>query len=83
MDLREAILEGGRRRLRPILMTTLTTVFALMPMSLGLGAGAEMQAPMARTVVGGLSVASLFTLFFIPTLYSLFESTRARFGKAT
>ena len=82
MDLREAILEGGRRRLRPIMMTTLTTVFALMPMSLGLGAGAEMQAPMARTVIGGLSVASLFTLFFIPTLYSLFESARARFGRA-
>jgi len=81
MDLREAILEGGRRRLRPILMTTLTTVFALMPMSLGLGAGAEMQAPMARTVIGGLTVASLFTLFFIPTLYSLFESARVRLGK--
>jgi HAE1 family hydrophobic/amphiphilic exporter-1 len=81
MDVREAILEGGRRRLRPILMTTLTTVFALMPMSLGLGAGAEMQAPMARTVIGGLSVASLFTLFFIPTLYSLFESARGRLRK--
>ena len=81
MELREAILEGGRRRLRPILMTTLTTVFALIPMSLGLGAGAEMQAPMARTVVGGLSVASIFTLFFIPTLYSLFESAKAKLGK--
>jgi HAE1 family hydrophobic/amphiphilic exporter-1 len=78
MDLQEAILEGGRRRLRPILMTTLTTSFALIPMSLGLGAGAEMQAPMARTVIGGLTVASLFTLFFIPTLYSLFEAARAK-----
>jgi HAE1 family hydrophobic/amphiphilic exporter-1 len=47
-------------------------------MSLGLGAGAEMQAPMARTVIGGLTVASLFTLFFIPTLYSLFEAVRIR-----
>ena len=78
MDTREAILEGGRRRLRPILMTTLTTVFALLPMSLGLGAGAEMQAPMARTVVGGLTIASLFTLFFIPTLYSLLESVKEK-----
>jgi len=78
MDLQEAILEGGRRRLRPILMTTLTTTFALIPMSLGLGSGAEMQAPMARTVIGGLTVASLFTLFFIPTLYSLFEAARER-----
>jgi HAE1 family hydrophobic/amphiphilic exporter-1 len=78
METREAILEGGRRRLRPILMTTLTTAFALIPMALGLGAGAEMQAPMARTVIGGLTVASLFTLFFIPTLYSLFESVRRK-----
>jgi len=78
METKEAILEGGRRRLRPILMTTLTTVIALVPMSLGLGAGAEMQAPMARTVIGGLAVASLFTLFFIPTLYSLLESARSR-----
>ena len=78
METREAILEGGRRRLRPILMTTLTTVFALMPMSLGLGTGAEMQAPMARVVVGGLTVAMVFTLFFIPTVYSLFESARAK-----
>jgi HAE1 family hydrophobic/amphiphilic exporter-1 len=78
MDVREAILEGGRRRLRPIMMTTLTTVFALVPLSLGIGSGAEMQAPMARTVIGGLTVASLFTLFFIPTLYSLLESLRVR-----
>jgi len=81
MDMREAILEGGRRRLRPILMTTLTTVFALLPMSLGIGAGAELQAPMARTVIGGLTIASLFTLFFIPTLYSLLESVKAKLGR--
>ena len=78
MDIREAILEGGRRRLRPILMTTLTTVFALVPMSLGIGAGAELQAPMALTVIGGLTIASLFTLFFIPNLYSLLESARRK-----
>ncbi len=77
-EMREAILESGRRRLRPILMTTLTTVFALVPMALGIGAGAEMQAPMARTVVGGLTVSTLFTLFFIPTLYSLFEDAREK-----
>ena len=82
LDTREAILEGGRRRLRPILMTTLTTAFALLPMSLGLGAGAELQAPMARTVIGGLTIASLFTLFFIPTLYSLLESAKERLGRA-
>ncbi len=63
-------------------MTTLTTAFALLPMSLGLGAGAELQAPMARTVIGGLTIASLFTLFFIPTLYSLLESAKERLGRA-
>lgn len=78
LELREAIVESGRRRLRPILMTTLTTIFGLTPMSLGIGSGAEMQTPMARTVLGGLAIATLFTLFFIPTLYSLFESARRR-----
>lgn len=78
LELREAIIEAGHRRLRPILMTTLTTVFGLIPMSLGLGTGAEMQAPMARTVAGGLTVATLFTLFFIPCLYKIFETLRTK-----
>jgi HAE1 family hydrophobic/amphiphilic exporter-1 len=62
-------------------MTTLTTVLALVPMSFGIGAGAELQAPMARTVLGGLTIATTFTLFFIPTLYSLFESAREKLGR--
>ncbi len=77
-ELREAIIESGRRRLRPILMTTLTTVFGMIPLALGIGEGSEMQAPMARTVLGGLSIATVFTLFFIPTLYSLMESAKAK-----
>ncbi|MGB9598063.1 MAG: efflux RND transporter permease subunit, partial [Candidatus Poribacteria bacterium] len=77
-ELREAIVESGRRRLRPILMTTLTTVFGMIPLALGIGEGSEMQAPMARTVLGGLSIATVFTLFFIPTLYSLMESAKAK-----
>jgi HAE1 family hydrophobic/amphiphilic exporter-1 len=67
--LREAILMGARRRLRPIIMTTLTTSLALMPMALGLGEGSEMNAPLARVVIGGLLVSALFTIFFVPTLY--------------
>jgi HAE1 family hydrophobic/amphiphilic exporter-1 len=67
--LREAILMGGRRRLRPILMTTLTTSLALVPMALGFGEGSEMNAPLARVVIGGLLVSALFTIFFVPTLY--------------
>lgn len=63
-------------------MTTLTTTFALIPMSLGIGVGAELQAPMARTVIGGLLVAAVFTLFFIPTLYSFLVSAREKMAVA-
>ena len=68
-SLEEAILLGGRRRLRPILMTTFTTALALAPMAVGFGEGSEMNAPMARVVIGGILVSALFTLFFVPTLY--------------
>lgn len=73
MELRAAIEEGARRRLRPILMTTSTTVVGLLPLALGLGEGGEVQAPMARVVIGGLISSSLITLVIIPILYSLFE----------
>ena len=73
MALREAVEEGGRRRLRPILMTTLTTALALTPMALGIGEGSEMQAPMARVVIGGLLVSTLITLVFVPTVYTIVE----------
>lgn len=71
MSVSEAVQLGASRRLRPILMTTFTTVFALLPMALGIGPGAELWAPMARTVIGGLSVSMIFTLIFIPTLYTI------------
>jgi len=71
MPLMEAARVGAERRLRPILMTTFTTIFALLPMALGFGAGAELWSPMARTVIGGLAVSMLFTLIFTPTLYTL------------
>ncbi|MDH3379694.1 MAG: efflux RND transporter permease subunit, partial [Gammaproteobacteria bacterium] len=67
----ESVVEAGRRRLRPILMTTLTTVLALMPLALGIGEGADAQAPLARTVVGGLSASTLITLVLIPVVFSL------------
>lgn len=77
MPLREAIEEAGRRRLRPILMTALTTIMGLLPLALGIGEGGEAQAPMARVVIGGLTSSTLITLVFVPTIYSLFESRRA------
>jgi HAE1 family hydrophobic/amphiphilic exporter-1 len=69
MDLREAVIEACRVRLRPILMTTATTVLGLFPLALGLGEGAEIRAPMAVTVIGGLLSSTLLTLVTIPTLY--------------
>ena len=73
MRVHDAIAEAGRRRLRPILMTTLTTVLALVPLALGIGEGADAQAPLARAVVGGLTGASLITLLLIPAVFSLFH----------
>lgn len=75
MPLVAAIEESGRRRLRPILMTAFTTMFALIPMALGLGEGGEFQAPLARAVIGGLFSASLITLFIVPIVYYMFEKS--------
>ncbi|HPI12993.1 MAG TPA: efflux RND transporter permease subunit [Spirochaetota bacterium] len=79
---REALMEAGSKRLRPILMTTFTTILALVPMSLGLGEGAELSAPLARTVMGGMSSSFIFTLLFVPVVYSLFEDLSARVKKS-
>ena len=73
MSVRNALIEAGRRRLRPILMTTLTTILGLLPLALGIGEGAEAQAPLARAVVGGLTGSTLITLLLIPAIYSLFH----------
>ncbi len=78
LTLHEALIEAGKKRLRPILMTTFTTILALVPMSLGIGEGSELSAPLARSVIGGLSSSFVFTLIFIPVVYSLFESLRNR-----
>jgi len=73
MELMEAVATAGLHRLRPILMTTLTTVLGLLPLSFGLGEGGETQAPMARVVIGGLTSSTLVTLVLVPVVYSLFE----------
>jgi len=77
MPLRDAIAEAGRRRLRPILMTAMTTVTGLIPLALGLREGGEAQAPMARAVIGGLLSSTLITLVFVPVIYSIFEKGAA------
>ena len=73
MPLRDAVERAGRTRLRPIIMTTLTTILGLVPMALAIGEGAELQAPLARVVIGGLTASTLITLVFVPTVYTLFE----------
>jgi HAE1 family hydrophobic/amphiphilic exporter-1 len=82
LPLIEAIAESGRRRLRPILMTASTTCFALIPMALGLGEGSEMQAPMARAVVGGIASSTLITLLVVPVIYYLMERRGEKKAKA-
>jgi HAE1 family hydrophobic/amphiphilic exporter-1 len=72
----DALTEAGRRRLRPILMTTLTTILGLLPLALGFGEGSDAQAPLARAVVGGLTGSTLITLVLIPVVYSLFHPDR-------
>ncbi len=73
MELRAAIELAGRHRLRPILMTSLCTGLGLVPMALGIGEGAELQAPLARVVIGGLLTSTIITLVFVPAMYTLFE----------
>ena len=78
MEKIEAIIEGGRSRLRPILMTTLTTALGLLPLALGIGEGSEVRSPMAITVIGGLLVSTMLTLIVIPVVYTLLDR---KFGK--
>jgi HAE1 family hydrophobic/amphiphilic exporter-1 len=80
MGTREAVAEAGRRRLRPILMTSLTTILGLVPLALGIGEGADAQAPLARAVIGGLTSSMLITLLLVPAVYSLFHPDRQERG---
>jgi HAE1 family hydrophobic/amphiphilic exporter-1 len=73
MELREAVELGGRTRLRPILMTSIATMLGLVPMAIGIGEGGELQAPLARVVIGGLLTSTLVTLVLVPAIYTVFE----------
>jgi HAE1 family hydrophobic/amphiphilic exporter-1 len=70
---REAVITAGRTRLRPIMMTTLAMIFGMLPLALGLGQGAEMRAPMARAVIGGLITSTLLTLLVVPVVYTVLD----------
>jgi HAE1 family hydrophobic/amphiphilic exporter-1 len=82
LPLREAVELGGRTRLRPILMTSIATMLGLVPMAIGIGEGGELQAPLARVVIGGLLASTMVTLVLVPAVYTLFEEGwRGIFGK--
>jgi multidrug efflux pump subunit AcrB len=68
----EAVLEGGRRRLKPILMTSLTTIIAIIPQIFGSGVGAQLQQPLSFTILGGMSIGTFVSLFMVPLLYLYF-----------
>ncbi len=69
----EAVIQGAPTRLRPVLMTSMTTIFGLFPLSLGLGEGSELLHPLGVGVIGGMIVSTLLTLFIIPVIYLLFH----------
>ena len=78
LPLEEAVLAAARIRVRPILMTTLCTLFGLLPLALGIGAGAELQKPLALAVIGGLSLSTIVTLYLVPSAYVAFMRRRDR-----
>ncbi|HYK39737.1 MAG TPA: efflux RND transporter permease subunit, partial [Candidatus Eremiobacteraceae bacterium] len=75
---REAALEAGFVRIRPVLMTALAMIIGMVPMAIGLGEGGEQNAPLGRAVIGGLLFATLATLFFVPTIFSIIHGRRER-----
>ncbi|HEY9830079.1 MAG TPA: efflux RND transporter permease subunit [Stenomitos sp.] len=77
----EAILQAGPVRLRPILMTTASTILGMLPLALGLGAGAELRAPMAVAIIGGLITSTLLSLIVVPVVYASLDDLRNRFSK--
>ena len=72
MSIRRAVIDAGKSRLRPVVMTTLTTILGMVPMAIGEGQGAEMWRPMGTAVIGGLTVSTILTLLFVPVLYCVF-----------
>ncbi len=78
MPLRDALVEAGRIRLRPILMTSLALIAGMIPVALGFGEGAEFRAPMGRAIIGGVVTSTLLTLLVIPAIYELMDKGRQR-----
>jgi HAE1 family hydrophobic/amphiphilic exporter-1 len=76
----EALIEAGKTRFRPIVMTTMAMIFGMLPLAFEIGAGSEMRAPMARAVIGGLITSTLLTLLAVPVVYSLLDDLTVKLG---
>ena len=76
--LSDAVIQGGKSRLRPVLMTSFTTILGMVPMAMGIGEGSEIWQPMGVSVVGGLVASTLITLFIVPALYAMMEGRKER-----
>jgi HAE1 family hydrophobic/amphiphilic exporter-1 len=81
LSTRDALIEAGAVRLRPILMTTLALIAGMIPVALGLGEGADFRAPLGRAVIGGTITSTVLTLFVIPTIYEIFDGWRDALGR--
>jgi HAE1 family hydrophobic/amphiphilic exporter-1 len=77
----DAVIAGGKSRLRPVLMTSLTTILGMVPMAMGIGEGSEIWQPMGIAVVGGLLLSTLLTLFIVPSLYAMLEGRKERLAE--
>ena len=77
-EVADAVIAGGKSRLRPVLMTSLTTILGMVPMAMGIGEGSETWQPMGISVVGGLLVSTFLTLFIVPALYAMMEGRKER-----
>ena len=78
MSITKSVLHAGKSRMRPVLMTSLTTILGMVPMAVGTGEGAEMWRPMGVAVIGGLTFSTILTLLFVPTLYTIFAFNGVR-----
>ena len=78
LSIRRSVILGGKSRLRPVVMTTLTTILGMVPMAVGTGQGAEMWRPMGTAVIGGLTFSTILTLLFVPVLYCVFAANGVR-----
>jgi len=83
LGVKEALIEAGNVRLRPILMTSIAMIFGMIPVVIGTGAGNEMRAPMGHAVIGGLITSTLLTLFIVPVVYSLLDDMKKKFRRNT